>query len=438
MRPFRLAAASFLSVLVACGDAAPRVPARSAAEWAADLESPSVEKAGAASKALAELAATGGPAVTDALVAALSRTTPPADATAFSVRLDEAQARRLALAPLDAPDAVALVLPFVRRRVVDRGLTLGTLRGDGAGVIDVILIGATPPAEAARLAREVCRRGALELRAVFVPPRIDATAAAAFATWRDAEIEAFTKAEREGAPYLPSRKDLRVARDASVPAPTFAVLVEPAGPADAFDERVATATTAFVGTDGRGRVRLAVDPARRADLTRWTTSLVGREIAVVRDDVVQERTRVNVPWSATIDVLAAGEPSSPPDETARARADASALALGRLPRPLAPVPAAQARPLSDLLAPSLERSVLAVGAAAIPALERLATAELPASRKALVTRALTALRARAERQEEAIRAQKAQEAEEKRREAEGSPDPRDTAIEGGGNAPPPK
>ena len=447
MRPFRLAAASFVAALAACGDAAPRAPERTAAAWALDLESPSYEQSEAAVKALAGLAVEHGPEVTDALVAALSRTQPPPDATTFSIRLDPGAATRLGLEPLDAPDAVALDLSLVRRRLLDRGLKFGSMRADGEGRIDVILIGARAPEEAARLARDVCRRGALEFRAVYVPPRIDAAAAKAFVAWREAEIEAFKRAEQQGAPYAPSRPDIRLAREAAAaapggvesgaPPPSFVVIAEPTGIADTFDERIAATATGFVGSDGRARVRLSIDPARRADLTRWTTTLVGRELAVVRDGVVTERARVGVPWTTTIDVLAAGSPSVPPDEAARASADASAIALGRLPRPLAPVPPADVRSTTELLAPAFERAIVGLGPAAMPALERLAAADLPASRKTLVTRALASLRARIARREEAAREEKARAAREKEKPPEGEADPRDRTVNDPGEPPPP-
>ncbi len=278
------------------------------------------------------------------------------------------------------------------------------------------------------------------MRALVPAPRLDAAAAKEFGDWRDAETEAFRKSEREGAAYVPTRKDRRVMRDTTSGAAGAAIAVvrEPAGPAETFDERVVAAALGYVGEDGRARVGVAVDAARRDDLTRWTSALVGREVAIVRDGVVTERIRVTVPWAATFEVLAAGEGATPPDEMARARADASAIALGRLPRPLAPVPAGEARTTGELLAPSLERAILAIGSAAIPALERLASADVEAPRKSLVARALTTLRTRAEREEEAAREEKIRAAKAKEKPPEGEADPRDAAANGDGEPAPPK
>ena len=358
-----------------CGGAEPHYRQRTAAEWAADVWSPNAADAARAFAALKVFSVTHAGLVTDALGAQLTRPRPGPSATPFSIRLYLAAARRLGLEPLPASEALEVDLTLLNRRIAASGIVLGSLHGDAKGNVDVILDGGRSRAEAERVQRHVCRRGALDLRAILIRPAADSADAAEFASWFEAERLRFEESEKSGTAYGPARADRRVARAAPAAPGEGAVellaLDEPVRPEDVFDERMVESARGVVERSGRGLVRLTVLPGRRDDFAKWTGALVGREIAVMRDGVVTERFRVGKALRDRFEVAAVGELGAPPDEARRAREDAAVISTGRLPRPLEPVPLPEGFGADPAPRNPLSQLMLELGSVSIPALERV-------------------------------------------------------------------
>ena len=375
MRISRCLATLLVPCVLGCGGAEPHYRQRTAAEWAADVWDSSPDVGGRAIKALREFSATHPQLVTEALGVELTRPRPAPSATPFSIRLDVPGATRLGLEPLTAPDALERDLELLRRRIVAAGIELISLRGDATGEVDVLLAGERPRKEAERLQRFLCRRGALDLRAIVIRPTGPASDADAFTAWFETERLRLEEAEKAGAVYRPSRPDRRLARtepaagDASPD--RFLALEEPATAEDVFDERVVERARGFIDKSGRGRVRLDVLSARRAPLAKWSATLVGREVAVLRDGVVVERMAVTKPWKNAIEVAAAGEAGEASDELRRAREDAATIGTGRIPRPLMPIPIDATFGADPLPENRVSRVMLELGVISIPSLERV-------------------------------------------------------------------
>ena len=378
-----------------CGDQEPHYRQKTAATWAAEVWSPVNEEATRAVTSIIAFAKTHPELAVGALCDQLVRPRPSAPSTPFSLRLDARGAARLALDPSTPPEILAVDLPHLRNLVNNLGLRLSIVRGHAKGDIDVILVGPHTRREAERLQLLVCRRGALDLRAILVPVEGPEAEREAYRTWFEEDRRRLEEADRTSTPYRPARPDRRVARvdpGTGGGLGPFLALEEPLELENALDERLIESAEGFVDTNGVGRVRIRVRPERREGLRRYTTRFVGRYLAVLRDGLVVERLPVGFPLTAEIVLRAAGGAGTAEEQGTRAREDAGALRTGRMPWPIEPVPLSDTFDADPKPANPVSRTLVAIGLPALPRLERLAASDAPAWSKASAAWAIAQIR----------------------------------------------
>src|SRR5262245_34588371 len=160
-RPWLAAVACLL--LVGCGD--PRYQQRTADEWAEQLLEPAPKKLQEAVDALRALSRDHRDSVLSALSARMRRPLPKAVASPFTVRTDDAAAKRLGLPPLSAADAAKAVLPTIKARLAALNAQPASVRATGAKEtereIDVVIASPRPRADVQRIQRLVVLRGAV-------------------------------------------------------------------------------------------------------------------------------------------------------------------------------------------------------------------------------------------------------------------------------------
>jgi hypothetical protein len=381
MRTTRRATWPLVALLLAsCGDAEPTFKGLTAPQLAVRLWSPNSEEAAAAREGIQTLAASEPARVLAALEKALGEPPPPPPATPLVFAFDEERARALGLASAPLSEVVGNVMEVMKNRLHAQGLK-GTFRGRGDGTMDVGVDGVRSRASAERLRAALGRRGALELRVVAPDPSAGPARGAARETvfeggpalWAATlaeESERERSAREAGKPYVPKDPRWRAVPRTEAAGGGHLLVEEPAGDAEALDDRLAAGTRAFVDPEEGLVVAVKVHDGRRAAWRAFVERNAGLRMAVVVDGTALGTTPVPARAGDEVHLAVWRE------TTEAARAEAADLALtlsvGRLPWPVVGQPLPPRWGLDPEPENPVSLAFVAVGAPALPVLDRIA------------------------------------------------------------------
>lgn len=343
--------APFLAACVAvaccaCGKPTPTWGQHSASEWSQRLWSGDPAEVSDGVSALVRFAEKKPEAVVAALEETFLRPPPAAQGAPFTLAFDEAEAKRLGLPALAVSEAIGIVLPMIRSRIVALGLSPASLRATGEGDIDIVVLGPRPRSEIDRLRLVLASRGALDFR-VVVPDPVSPPPHAMrgrvyegtepFPAARAAEVRRWLETKAAGTEYVPADPKLRVAPRAGTAASHvdhFEALEEPQAAADVLDERCVLNVKGYLSPAGAPFLRISVRPDRLADARRFTSRNAGLDLAVILDGTVRATTPMP-PLDGATWTVPLGPPNAGVDNAAAwTREEALLFEGGRLGRPL--------------------------------------------------------------------------------------------------------